>query len=181
MAWGMLYGAACSLVIALVSGKTMNIVWTLPYLGSLLYLAVFGSVLAFAAYYTLLGRIGAGRTGYIGVMVPVIALVVSALFEGFQWQLATWLGAGLSLAEDTLAFRHRYRHRYPHRATYRQTYLAMESVRDPATGRIVCNIALRTFQSLWSWQRQPGRQGLDSRSREKAEAFIGPGFRRTVA
>ena len=94
MAWGMLYGAACSLVIALVSGKTMNIVWTLPYLGSLLYLAVFGSVLAFAAYYTLLGRIGAGRTGYIGVMVPVIALIVSALFEGFQWQLATWLGAG---------------------------------------------------------------------------------------
>jgi drug/metabolite transporter (DMT)-like permease len=44
--------------------------------------------------YTLLGRIGAGRTGYIGVMVPVIALIVSALFEGFQWQLATWLGAG---------------------------------------------------------------------------------------
>ena len=42
MAWGMLYGAACSLVIALVSGKTMNIVWTLPYLGSLLYLAAFG-------------------------------------------------------------------------------------------------------------------------------------------
>ena len=38
----MLYGAACSLVIALVSGKTMNIVWTLPYLGSLLYLAAFG-------------------------------------------------------------------------------------------------------------------------------------------
>jgi drug/metabolite transporter (DMT)-like permease len=102
MAWGMLYGAACSLVIALVSGKTMNIVWTLPYLGSLLYLAVFGSVLAFAAYYTLLGRIGAGRTGYIGVMVPVIALVVSALFEGFQWQLATWLGAGLSLAGNVI-------------------------------------------------------------------------------
>ncbi len=42
MAWGMLYDAACSLVIALASGKTLNIVWTLPYLGSLLYLAVFG-------------------------------------------------------------------------------------------------------------------------------------------
>lgn len=102
MAFGMLYGAACSLVIAWVSGKSLAITWTLPYVGSLLYLAVFGSVVAFAAYYTLLGRIGAGRAGYIGVMVPVIALVVSALFEGFRWQLATFVGAGLSLAGNVI-------------------------------------------------------------------------------
>ena len=97
MAWGMLYGAACSLVIALLSGKSLGIVWTVPYVGSLLYLAVFGSVLAFAAYYTLLGRIGAARAGYVGVMVPIIALIVSSVFEGFRWQLATFVGAGLSL------------------------------------------------------------------------------------
>jgi drug/metabolite transporter (DMT)-like permease len=102
MAFGMLYGAACSLVITLVSGKSLGISWTLPYIGSLLYLAVFGSVLAFAAYYTLLGRIGAGRAGYIGVMVPVIALFVSALFEDFRFQLATWLGVGLSLAGNLI-------------------------------------------------------------------------------
>lgn len=97
MAWGMLYGAACSLVITLLSGNSLRIAWTLPYVGSLLYLAVFGSVLAFAAYYTLLGRIGAARAGYVGVMVPIIALVVSSVFEGFRWQLATFVGAGLSL------------------------------------------------------------------------------------
>jgi drug/metabolite transporter (DMT)-like permease len=97
MAWGMLYGAGCSLVITLISGNSLTIAWTLPYVGSLLYLAVFGSVLAFAAYYTLLGRIGAARSGYIGVMVPVIALIVSSVFEGFRWQLATFVGAGLSL------------------------------------------------------------------------------------
>jgi drug/metabolite transporter (DMT)-like permease len=102
MAWGMLYGAACSLVITLLSGNSLRIVWTVPYVGSLLYLAVFGSVLAFAAYYTLLGRIGAARAGYIGVMVPIIALVLSSVFEGFRWQLATLVGAGLSLVGNRL-------------------------------------------------------------------------------
>ncbi|MES2605752.1 MAG: EamA family transporter [Pseudomonadota bacterium] len=102
MAFGMLYGAACSLVITLVSGETLGFAWTLPYVGSLLYLAVFGSVLAFGAYYTLLGRIGAGRAGYIGVMVPVIALFVSALFEDYRWQLATWLGVGFSLTGNLI-------------------------------------------------------------------------------
>jgi drug/metabolite transporter (DMT)-like permease len=109
MAWGMLYGAACSLAIALVSGKSLSIVWTLPYVGSLLYLAVFGSVLAFAAYYTLLGRIGAARAGYIGVMVPVIALIVSSVFEGFRWQLATFAGAGLSLIGNFIVMSHQAR------------------------------------------------------------------------
>jgi drug/metabolite transporter (DMT)-like permease len=102
MAWGTLYGAACSLAITQLSGNSLGIVWTLPYVGSLLYLAVFGTVLAFAAYYTLLGRIGAARAGYIGVMVPIIALVVSSLFEGFRWQLATFVGAGLALVGNCL-------------------------------------------------------------------------------
>ena len=103
MAWGMLYGAACSLAVTLLSGKSLGIVWSLPYVGSLLYLAVFGSVLAFAAYYTLLGRIGAGRAGYVGVMVPIIALIVSSAFEGFRWQLATFVGAGLSVIGNLIA------------------------------------------------------------------------------
>ena len=99
----MLYGAACSLAVTLLSGKSLGIVWSLPYVGSLLYLAVFGSVLAFAAYYTLLGRIGAGRAGYVGVMVPIIALIVSSAFEGFRWQLATFVGAGLSVIGNLIA------------------------------------------------------------------------------
>jgi drug/metabolite transporter (DMT)-like permease len=46
---------------------------------------VFGSIVAFACYLTLLNRIGAARSGYIGVMTPIVALVVSAFFESFQW------------------------------------------------------------------------------------------------
>ncbi len=105
MAWGMFYGTVSLLAIVLVTGKTFQLPLNAQYLGSLLYLTVFGSVIAFAAYYTLLGRLGAGRAGYIGVMVPVVALVISALFEGFRWQLATWLGICLSFVGNVVVLR----------------------------------------------------------------------------
>lgn len=105
MTWGMFYGTLSLLLISLVMGKSFDLPLTLPYVTSLLYLAIFGSVIAFACYYTLLGRIGAGRAGYIGVMVPVIALFISAMFEGFRWQLATWIGIALSFVGNIIVLR----------------------------------------------------------------------------
>ena len=105
MAWGMLYGAIFSLGFTFVVGKTLAFEFSLPYAVSLLYLAVFGSILAFAGYLTLLERIGAGRAGYIGVMVPIVALVISALFEGFTWHVITVLGIALSLAGNVIILR----------------------------------------------------------------------------
>lgn len=58
---------------------------------------------AFGAYLTLLGRIGAGRAGYIGVMVPVIAPIISALFENYRWSPATWAGIALAVAGNFVA------------------------------------------------------------------------------
>lgn len=83
-AWGMLYGALFTGTIALAEGREFNFDWSLPYVGSLAYLAVFGSIVAFGSYLTLLGRIGAHKAGYAVVMFPVIALVISVAFEGLQ-------------------------------------------------------------------------------------------------
>jgi len=105
MAWGMLYGALFSLAVALLAGKPLTFEATLPYVLSLLYLSVLGSVLAFAAYLTLLHRVGAARAGYIGVMVPIVALVISAAFEGFRWHALTWLGIAVSVAGNVLVLR----------------------------------------------------------------------------
>ena len=63
----------------------MRFEWTLPYVSSLVYLALFGSVLAFGAYLTLLGRIGADKAAYAMVLFPLVALGLSTLFEGYQW------------------------------------------------------------------------------------------------
>lgn len=105
MGWSMLYGALLSAAVWLVQtvarGEALGPALAPPaVLGwwlSLAWLAVAGSVLAFAAFLTLQQRIGAGRAATIGVMTPVVALAVSALFEGYRPTLLTALGIALAV------------------------------------------------------------------------------------
>jgi drug/metabolite transporter (DMT)-like permease len=107
MAWGMLYGSLFSLAVALGVGESLGFEPSAPYILSLLYLTVFGSIIAFGAYLTLLKRIGAARAGYIGVMVPIVALVISAAFESFRWHPLTWVGIAVSVAGNVIILRRR--------------------------------------------------------------------------
>lgn len=84
-AWGMLYGTLWCAFLALVLGRPFIIEPTLAYIGSLVFLAVVSTIVAFAAYLTLLGRIGGARAGYATVMFPVFALLISTAFEGYRW------------------------------------------------------------------------------------------------
>jgi len=102
MAWSMAYGGLTSASVALALGRPPAFDWSAGYLLSLAYLAVFGSILTFGAYLTLLGRIGAARASYIGVMVPIVALLVSSLFEGFAWHPLTAAGIAVSVAGNAL-------------------------------------------------------------------------------
>lgn len=83
-AWGMLYGALLTGAIAFGQGQEFTFDRSFAYVSSLLYLTLFGSVIAFGAYLTLLGRIGAHKAGYAVVMFPVIALVLSFFFEDLE-------------------------------------------------------------------------------------------------
>jgi drug/metabolite transporter (DMT)-like permease len=76
-----------------------------PYVLSLLYLAVFGSVVAFVSYLTLLQRIGAGRAGYSAAVIPLVAMLASTLFERYQWTAAAVAGMLLVLAGTVLVLR----------------------------------------------------------------------------
>jgi drug/metabolite transporter (DMT)-like permease len=105
MAWGMLYGAMFSLCFTVLAGKKLGFEFTVPYALSLLYLAVFGSIFAFAGFLTLIGRIGAARASYVGVMVPIVALVISAFFEHYAWHAETWIGIAFSLAGNVIILR----------------------------------------------------------------------------
>ena len=109
MAWAMLYGALSSLAFALANGRPIGFEATPAYVLSLAYLAVFGSVVAFAGYLTLLRRVGVARAGYIGVMVPIVALAVSAAFEGFRWHALTGVGIAVSMAGNVVVLRERSR------------------------------------------------------------------------
>jgi drug/metabolite transporter (DMT)-like permease len=82
---GMAYGALSTLVIVLARGVPLTFDPSPLYVGALVYLAVFASILAFGCYLTLLGRIGADRAAYTSVVFPVVALGLSTVFEGFVW------------------------------------------------------------------------------------------------
>ena len=101
-AWGMLYGAILTGLIALIQGQTFNFDWSAGYVLSLAYLVVFGSIVAFGAYLTLLGRIGAHKAGYAVVMFPVVALVLSVLFEGLAITANIVVGIALVIAGNLL-------------------------------------------------------------------------------
>ena len=97
-AWGMFYGALMSASIAIAEGLRFDFDSSPGYVVSLVYLAVVGSILAFGAYLTLLGRIGAHRAGYAMVMFPVVALILSTLFEGLEITATVIVGTILVLA-----------------------------------------------------------------------------------
>lgn len=108
-AWGMLYGAALTGAIALAEGLQFTFDRSLPYVVSLAYLSIFGSVIAFGAYLTLLGRIGASRAGYAMVMFPVVALVISFFFEGLEPSPSIFAGMALVLVGNLLVLEGRKR------------------------------------------------------------------------
>jgi drug/metabolite transporter (DMT)-like permease len=95
IAWGMGYGALASAVFAFWRGQPFALDFTAPYLASLLWAALVSSVLAFLAYLNLLRTIGPARTGYLTVLFPVIALLISTFAEDYHWTL--WSLAGLAL------------------------------------------------------------------------------------
>jgi len=105
--FGMLYGAAFVALYAAAIGRDFVFDSSLRYLLSLGYLALFGSVLAFGAYLTLVGRIGADRAGYTAAAIPIVALLLSASFEGLQLGAAEVLGIALCVAGNVLVLRKR--------------------------------------------------------------------------
>lgn len=108
-AWGMSYGTLFLIAAALATGKTFTFQVSLPYIGSLLYLALFGSVFAFGMYLTLIGRIGADRAAYSGLLFPLVALAISVVYEGYQGSLPALAGVILILLGNYLVLKRRKR------------------------------------------------------------------------
>jgi len=104
-AWGMLYGALTAAIVAILRGVPWTFDTSPAYLLSFAYLSVFGSVVAFGAYLTLLKRVGGGPSSFTSVATPVIALALSTLFEGYRWTWVSGLGVVLAVAGNWLALR----------------------------------------------------------------------------
>ena len=97
-AFGMAYGCILTFAIHFGAGGTLVMDWSFGYLGPMLYLTLFGSVAAFGCYMLLIGRIGADYAGYVLLLVPALALILSTFFEAYRWTLTGGLGVVVVLA-----------------------------------------------------------------------------------
>ncbi|MEM9327086.1 MAG: EamA family transporter [Bacteroidota bacterium] len=104
-AYGMLYGAFMMSLIALVSGTAPAFEATSAYIGSLLYLSLFGSIAAFGSYLTLVGRMGADRAAYVLIVIPVIALLLSMALEDYAFRAFAMIGISLILVGNLIVLR----------------------------------------------------------------------------
>ncbi|MCG7368343.1 DMT family transporter [Pantoea sp. ACRSH] len=102
--YAMLYGALAIALFTLLRGESLAPVWNLQWLGALGYLAIFGSVIGFGAYFTLVGRIGASQAAYSTLLFPLVALALSTLYEGYQWHAGALLGLTMILAGNLVMF-----------------------------------------------------------------------------
>ena len=86
LAYSMLYGSLVTLLITQIKGTELLFEYSFSYIASLAYLSIVGSIFAFIFYLRLLEKVGAGRAGYVGVVMPVLALLISTVFENLEWQ-----------------------------------------------------------------------------------------------
>jgi drug/metabolite transporter (DMT)-like permease len=100
MSWGVVY---LGLVVAL-HRQSFVPRGTVPYMSALLYLALIGSVFGFLAYLSLVARIGPERAAYVTILSPVIALGLSTMLEGYNWNVSMILGLPMILAGNFVIF-----------------------------------------------------------------------------
>ena len=103
-AFGMAYASVFLAVILGVTGTPIVAPPDLRYLLALGWLSIFGSIVGFTTYLMLVARIGSGRAAYATVMFPVVALILSAVWEGYAWTGATVVGLGLTVVGNLVAF-----------------------------------------------------------------------------
>jgi drug/metabolite transporter (DMT)-like permease len=92
LAYAMLYGSLVTFLITQIRGSEIIFEYSFVYIASLTYLTIIGSIFAFIFYLKLIEKVGPGRAGYVGVVMPVLALLISTIFENLEWQIDLIIG-----------------------------------------------------------------------------------------
>jgi len=107
LGWAMLSGAALDALFAVATVGVPVFDGRPSYGLGILYLGVLGSAVSFSLYFRLIRTIGPAKAAYTGVLIPVIAMVFSTLFEGYRWSWLAASGAVLVVAGLVVALRAR--------------------------------------------------------------------------
>jgi drug/metabolite transporter (DMT)-like permease len=107
LAWGMAYGVLANALFAWTTEGPPVIEYRLGYWLGLLYLGLFASALAFTFYFAIIRAVGPGRAAYSSLLVPILAMAFSTVFEGYGWSTLAVAGGVLALAGLFIALRAR--------------------------------------------------------------------------
>jgi drug/metabolite transporter (DMT)-like permease len=103
--WSMFWGTSMVALWCLLTGQRFVLPHSTSYVLGLLHLALFGSVVAFICYFTLISRIGSHKAVYIGVVTPVLSVLLSIRLEGYRPGAVEWLGMAVCLGSVAWALR----------------------------------------------------------------------------
>lgn len=106
-AWGMVYGTLLLTAFALFQGEPPAFDTSFAYVSSLLYLSIFGTIVAFVCYFLLIKRITVERAAYISIAFPIVALTISTFFESYEWTVHALIGMILVLGGNYYILRTR--------------------------------------------------------------------------
>lgn len=101
--WAMSYGVMFTTSYALFTNTPFLLPNSTEYWTALIYLALFGSVIAFGAYMQLVQRMGSDKAAYVVLMYPIVSLLISTLFEGFNWHWPAITGVLFILLGNAIA------------------------------------------------------------------------------
>ena len=105
LGWAMLYGALMDAAFAWATVGPPVIERTWSYWLELVYLGVIASALAFWLYYRIIRQIGPARAAWSSVLIPILAMALSTLFEGYRWSALAIGGGLLAIAGLLIALR----------------------------------------------------------------------------
>lgn len=107
LAWAMLYGGLMDAVFAWAAHGPPVVEARIGYWIGLLYLSVIASALAFWLYYRIIRSVGPARAAYSSVLIPIIAMAISTVAEGYRWSALALAGGFLGIAGLVVALRTR--------------------------------------------------------------------------
>lgn len=97
IAWSMVVGAGVDALIAFVASGPPVVELRAGYWAGLLYLALAASALTFSLYYPIVRKIGPAKAAYSSVIIPIIAMALSTLFENYRWTAMSAIGVALAV------------------------------------------------------------------------------------
>ena len=103
IAWAMLFGALGDAVFAWITTGPPVIEMTPSYLGGVFYLGVIASAVTFPLYFNIIRAVGPGQAAWSSVLIPIIAMGLSTLFEGYRWAPLSIAGGAVALVGLVIA------------------------------------------------------------------------------